>query len=98
MGPEGEMTWDGRMLDLKPGAAWLALKSGAPICATFVRGVFDILPRWAKYPKLRGEIQIKIGKPFSMTAGSERRKMDEVLIRECNQRIVEVLSTLKDET
>jgi len=95
LGPEGEMTWDGALQELKPGAAWLALKSGAPICATLVRGVYDIWPRWATYPRLNGRIEITVGKPFSLGGLREKGILDDALIQECNQRIVDELNTLK---
>ena len=95
LGPEGEMSWDGELQELKPTAAWLALKSGAPICPTLVRGVYDIWPRWAKYPRLNGRIDIIIGKPFSVTPHKERGRRDDTLIQECNQRIIYELCALK---
>ena len=95
LGPEGEMTWDGELQELKPGAAWLALKSGAPICPTLIRGVYDIWPRWAKYPRLNGRIDIVIGKPFSLYPPKERDGLDDALIQKCNQRIINELCVLK---
>jgi 1-acyl-sn-glycerol-3-phosphate acyltransferase len=95
LGPEGEMSWDGELQKFKPGAAWLALKSGAPICPTLVRGVYDIWPRWATYPRLNGKIEIIIGKPFSIHPLEENDRLDDSLIQEYNQRIVDELCALK---
>jgi len=95
LGPEGEMCWDGTLQEFKPGAVWLALQSGAQICPALVRGVYDIWPRWAKYPRLRGRIEIIIGKPFSLHPLKKRDGLDDALIQECNQRIIDELCALK---
>lgn len=95
LGPEGEMSWDGELQKLKPATAWLALKSGAPICPTLVLGAYDIWPRWAKYPRLNGRIKIIIGKPFRIGNQEVRGSDEELLIKECNQRIIEEFKVLK---
>jgi len=95
LGPEGEMSWDGRLQEMKPGAAWLALQSGAPICPALIRGVYDIWPRWATYPRLNGRIEIIIDKPFYLHPPKETEGLNDVLMQECNQRIIDELSALK---
>lgn len=96
LAPEGEMSWDGRLQEFKTGAAWLALKSGAPICPTHVRGVYDILPRWAVYPKLSGNIEIRIGKPFFVSTPGEKRKVEDPLLLECTKRIRDEICALRE--
>ncbi len=44
---EGELTWDGRLQHpLAPGAAWLALRTGAPVVPVVSVGGYDVQPRW----------------------------------------------------
>ena len=59
-----EMSWDGRTPMPMPGAAWLALRTGAPVIAVGGWGGYDIWPRWARYPHLTGKLVMRIGKPF----------------------------------
>ena len=95
LAPEGEMSWDGRLLPFKTGAAWLALKSGAPICPIWVRGAYDACPRWSKYPHLTGKIEIRIGKPFLCSPMGPRKRVEDSLITECNERIRQEMIALK---
>jgi 1-acyl-sn-glycerol-3-phosphate acyltransferase len=98
LSPEGEMSWDGRLQEFKTGAAWLALKSGAPVCPAYILGVYDAWPRWAKFPHLSGTIEIKIGKPFFVAAPEEKRRLDDSLIMDCNKRIRDEICALKGKT
>jgi 1-acyl-sn-glycerol-3-phosphate acyltransferase len=61
---EGEVPWDGRLQPLRGGAAWLALRTRAPIVTVLVYGGYAIWPRWAPRPHLTGKLVIKIGEPF----------------------------------
>lgn len=92
--PEGAVRWDGRLQPLQPGAAWLALRSGAPIIACVLRGGYSIWPRWARFPKLTGRLEIRIGKPFGILQNS-RRRVDEEMIQAVNRRIVNEMSGLE---
>jgi 1-acyl-sn-glycerol-3-phosphate acyltransferase len=66
--PEGDMTWDGRTITTGPGAAWLALHTGAPIVPAICSiDSYDIWPRWRKAPRLTGKLSLGIGKPFRLT-------------------------------
>ncbi len=65
---EGELTWDGRLQHpLAPGAAWLALRTGAPIVPVVSVGGYDVQPRW-QMDRLRlpGRLTIRVGEPFTL--------------------------------
>ncbi len=94
--PEGEMEWDGRVLPLKPGAAWLALRSGAPIIVTVLRGGYAIWPRWARFPRLTGKLEIRIGEPFRFPAVT-RGRVDEEMLQAVNRRIADEIRRLVEE-
>jgi 1-acyl-sn-glycerol-3-phosphate acyltransferase len=61
-----EISWDGRNLLPMPGAAWLGLRTGAPVIAVGGEGGYDIWPRWARRPHLTGKLVLRIGKPFHL--------------------------------
>jgi 1-acyl-sn-glycerol-3-phosphate acyltransferase len=65
--PEGSLSWDGRPLPVRPGAAWLGLRTAAPL-VPFVcsAGGYDIWPLWQKRPSLRGQVKVRIGEPFRL--------------------------------
>lgn len=48
--PEGERTWDGRMLPLKPGIQLLIKRARAPLVPVGIAGAYQAWPRWRKYP------------------------------------------------
>ena len=61
--PEGRRSPDGRMLEFKPGAAMLALRTGAPIVPVHIKGVFQALPRKGKVPR-PANVRVHFGKPI----------------------------------
>ena len=65
--PEGDLSWDGQPLPIRPGAAWLALHTAVPLvpmaCSA---GAYDIWPLWQRRPSLRGHIVFRIGRPFQL--------------------------------
>ncbi len=94
MNPEGEMSWDGRLIPPKPAVAWLALRSGAPILLLVTtRGAYDVWPKWAPAPHWTGNFQIRIGKPFRLTDVPLSRVTPEILERG-NQRLMQEMNCL----
>lgn len=91
--PEGEIAWDGRLQPLKPGAAWLALRTGAPLVAGVLVGGYDIWPRWARWPRLTGKLAVRIGEPFSVCEAPLDR-VTESALRAANRRIAAELERL----
>lgn len=94
--PEGEMEWDGRIRQLKPGVAWLALRSWAPVVACVLRGGYSIWPRWARFPRLTGRLEIRIGKPLSIPEASHG-KVDREMIQTVSRRIADEMRRLVEE-
>jgi 1-acyl-sn-glycerol-3-phosphate acyltransferase len=65
--PEGDLSWDGRPLPIRPGAAWLGLHTAAPLVPMVgSAGGYDIWPLWQKRPSLRGRVVVRIGRPFQL--------------------------------
>ncbi len=62
--PEGTRSRDGYLYKGRTGAARLALKVGCPIIPVGVIGTDRIQPPDAKFPKLRKEATLKIGRPI----------------------------------
>jgi glycerol-3-phosphate dehydrogenase len=61
--PEGTRAPDGRMLRVKTGAAYLALKTGVPVIPVAIIGAHRILPKGATWPR-RGTVSVRIGSPL----------------------------------
>ncbi len=80
LNPEGEMSWDGRMVRLRPAVAWLALRSGAPIVPMVsTKGAYDVWPKWAKRPHLSGHFQVRMGRPLLLSKGPCSAVSDEMI-------------------
>lgn len=56
---EGEQTWDGAPLEIKPGTGKLAKKSGAALITYRIEGSYLLRPRWAKNLR-RGRVHGKV--------------------------------------
>jgi 1-acyl-sn-glycerol-3-phosphate acyltransferase len=77
---EGELSWDGKLqYPLAPGAAWMALRAHVPVVAVVSVGGYDIMPRWARLPKLTGKVTIRAGEPFYVKDGPVSRLTEEDL-------------------
>jgi len=92
-----QRTKNGKELgELKHGAAWLALKTGAKILPIWVEGTDRVLPNNQKFPFLRlwHRITIKVGKPFSLKtngASSISKKVKEEATRTITQALLELV-------
>jgi 1-acyl-sn-glycerol-3-phosphate acyltransferase len=79
--PEGTRS-DGRLHRGRTGVARLALASGAPIVPCGIIGSDEVMPKAAKFPRIRGRIQVTIrfGKPLDFTR-YEGRERDRFVLR-----------------
>jgi 1-acyl-sn-glycerol-3-phosphate acyltransferase len=94
LAPEGRQSVIGGLEDGNAGAAFLALKSGAPIIPVAMTGtensnIFGHLKSWKRAP-----VTLVIGKPFHLQEYSDRQKT----IREGTRQIMESLATLLPES
>ena len=74
LAPEGRQSLIGGLEEGNAGAAFLALKSGAPIVPVALTGtenpnVYSHLKRWRRAP-----VTLTVGKPFVLEAGSDRQR------------------------
>jgi 1-acyl-sn-glycerol-3-phosphate acyltransferase len=92
---EGEFTWDGRLQHpLAPGAAWLALRSGASVVPVVSSGGYDIQPRWwLDRIRLTGKVAIRVGSPL-MLSETPIRRLDEAQLDAANQCLWEAMAAL----
>ena len=80
---EGEQTWDGLPLEIKPGTGKLAKKSGASLVTYRLEGSFLARPRWAKnlrHGKVAGKL-INVYTP-EMLEGMSSEEVDEAIVRD----------------
>jgi 1-acyl-sn-glycerol-3-phosphate acyltransferase len=77
--PEGTRSRDGFLYKGRTGAARLAMKVGCPIYPVGVIGTREIQPPDAKFPKLRLECTIKVGRPIKMERYRDRTDRHRVL-------------------
>jgi 1-acyl-sn-glycerol-3-phosphate acyltransferase len=80
MNPEAQISWDGRLVPLTRGVAWLALRSGAPIVLILAtKGAYDVWPAWADRPQLTGRFRVRIGEPIYLGDGPCARLTTEMI-------------------
>ena len=63
--PEGTRSRTGRLREGKPGAALLAMRSGAPIVPAGISGTQRIFPTGSWFPRA-SKVRIRIGTPFTL--------------------------------
>jgi 1-acyl-sn-glycerol-3-phosphate acyltransferase len=90
---EGEVAWDGRPNPARPGAPWMALRSGAPFVPIGITGSYDVWPRWEVNPHLTGKVIVRVGQPFRLTE-TTLDWIDDRMLEEAGQRIMTEISKL----
>ena len=70
--PEGTRSRDGRMRSFKDGAAYLAMRSGAPVLPVGIAGSHRMFPGRSRLPH-RTRVTIRIGEPLTLSDGPMRR-------------------------
>jgi 1-acyl-sn-glycerol-3-phosphate acyltransferase len=91
--PEGTRSPDGRLYRGRTGVARLALGSGSPVVPIGLIGSREMMPKGAKFPKLRGRVTVKFGPPmtFEKYADTEnprqalRAMTDEIMFAIMNE-------------
>jgi len=67
--PEGTRTRDGNLGEAKRGIGALCLSAGVPVVPAFIRGSFEVWPRFRRFPRLRGKIEVRFGPPIQWSDG-----------------------------
>jgi long-chain acyl-CoA synthetase len=66
--PEGERTWDGRLLPFRPGVGVMVERLQLPVVPLLIRGLFEVWPRTHDRP-VRGKVQLWIGDLMKISPG-----------------------------
>ena len=80
---EGEQTWDGVTMDIKPGNGKLAKKSGYALITFRIEGSYLLRPRWAKNLR-RGKVNGIVVNVYTpeMLADMTAEEIDEAIARD----------------
>ena len=94
--PEGTRSLDGHLKDGKAGAAFGAMRSGAPLLPVGIAGSHRIFPGRARWPHPT-RITIRIGAPFTLRHHPDGR-LDRQALADGTQRIMDEIAALLPET
>ena len=91
LAPEGRQSLIGGLEEGNEGAAFLAMKSGAPIVPIAMTGtenenIFGHLKRWKRAP-----VTLTVGKPFHLREQADRQKMLQEGTRQIMQSLADLL-------
>jgi len=81
--PEGTRTHDGKVAELKDGAAYMSIKANVPLLPVYIEGGYDVFSRHMKKPQpwdhtahRRKKVVVHYGKPFDPADfGKDAHKM-----------------------
>lgn len=92
--PEGERSWDGRMLPFKHGTMRLALALGKPVIPVGISGAYGLMPRWT-HSISRAPVTVRIGAPIVLPriSGADQTAADIAWV---TGRLRNAISTLAD--
>ena len=94
--PEGTRSRSGQLGDPKPGVALLAARAGAPILPIGVSGTDRFLGPGRRWPRLRAPISLRVGRPFSLEAGTGGRAR-RAQMESASEEIMRRIAALVDE-
>ena len=89
---EGTRSRDGHLQAGKPGAALLAMRSGAPLIPVGIAGTHRIFPGRSRWPHPT-RVTVRIGAPFTLPHEPEGR-LDRVALSEGTDRILDEIEAL----
>lgn len=89
--PEGTRSRDGKLHRGKTGAVRLALAAQCPILPIGISNTFELWPPQKKFPRLKKDAVIKIGKPVTINLHEETSKEQ---LRSLTSRVMEGISKL----
>jgi 1-acyl-sn-glycerol-3-phosphate acyltransferase len=83
--PEGGRTTDGRLMEFKPGVAYLAEKTGATVIPTYIHGIGELIGRrYAKAPlftnapvQIRHHVSVTFGEGLALEDGENIRRLND---------------------
>lgn len=85
--PEGTRSHDGRLGEMKDGAAYIAVKSKVPLVPIYIEGGYNVFPRQSKWPKTfdhenkrKKRVNLYIGKPLLPADYANAKEMTAALI------------------
>lgn len=90
--PEGTRSRDGVLSEGKPGAALLAMRSGAPLLPVAISGSERIFPGRSRMPH-RTNVTVTIGRPFALPHQPSGR-LDRAALGEGTERIMREIAAL----
>ena len=82
--PEGKRSADGRLQPFEPGAAFIALASGAAVVPMAIDGADRLLPR-GKPILLPGKLRLRFGPPVDLSRFRGQRRTRETLQQACDE-------------
>ena len=68
--PEGRLTATGAIGQFRKGAAVLAIDAGVPIVPAYVDGMYEVLPRFRRFPR-PGHVTVTFGEPMRAQSGED---------------------------
>jgi len=93
--PEGTRSRDGRLRHGRGGAAFLAMRSGAPLLPVAISGTHRIFPGRSRFPHA-SRIAVRIGEPLSLSHLPNGR-LDREALAEGTERIMAAIDGLLPE-
>lgn len=81
--PEGTRSADGRLQPFEPGAAFIALASGAAVVPMAIDGADHVLPRGRPF-LLPGKLRVRFGPPVDLSRFTGQRRTREMLQEACD--------------
>lgn len=95
LAPEGARSKDGKLMEGKPGAALLAMKSKVQVLPAAVLGSADMMKRFVKLKKM--QVKVIFGKPFSLPQPVDGQNEKSILDQATTEIMLRIAALLPEE-
>lgn len=94
--PEGKRSYDGEILPLERGLAFLVQKAQCRIIPAYIQGSFEAWPRGRKFPKLWGKMTVVFGSPIEWDSRIDKKSAQERITTLTEQALHNLKGWLED--
>jgi len=94
--PEGTRSIDGRLYRGRTGVARLALRSAVPVVPVGILGTREIMPKNARFPRLRGRVKLRFGSALKFDEFNGA-KPSGVVLRKVTDQIMAAITSLSQQ-
>ncbi|MBH0201688.1 MAG: 1-acyl-sn-glycerol-3-phosphate acyltransferase [Nitrospira sp.] len=92
--PEGARSQDGHLRPPKAGIGVIVSQTGCPVVPAYLKGTFEVLPRGARWPRMR-QVTVRFGDPIRFETGNSKERAEtKQFYQQVSRTVIEHIAAL----